>query len=690
MSKSVCNTVSGTMPNGQVFSTTICGAEETKQVGVISAAFAAVEPLTLQPTRVGDLSGDNVFKARALIAEMNAELDKARSYAMTWDELEGKYPAVLQKIAGFHKSLEHDAYGELTEVGLANYKKFVDGMLTMDVHKLDEVRAFGGARPAFSGATDRINGAMVGMSATGIEMPKAYPEGSNETCAEMVENYLMNMAVDIPFVGYAAQLDPASGPTTLKLAKELLENEDVNRYLIQKSASSGIYTAQNLFRDTNAGSQKGPYVSQLFYHNVNAGLTMGANASWNHAQKYKSPKPLSQLSIDPVKPSAVSWGFTPGQAAALLNGKQTEQFDGTGGATSSTASIDSEQKFIYNGRSLASYVTEEPRAQRVYDAALIIDRWGVPSNPGLGAPFPGTRDNNTNTHSGTPQTIAAVLSNVNNTLAFYWKYSRNRRVRPEAMGLYVHNSLVGAKNYGFPSWFIAREGNLKKLWDAVAEDNEAIRLKYKTGAPLPAVPSYTYHVQTRAGNPGHPSYPAGHAAAISGVAALKAFYACNTPLRNLPMLKLKATSVVGAPGVVDELIAFAADLDYSTMLNRAVGTPFYLEANADGSKLLVKENTDATWTVNDEIDKLICNVARAREWIGVHYRIDDNEGFNFCEEATYRYIKDHLTVWAQDRIIRAPKADGSPDPDGAIIDLLPPAVSLTKYNGANIIITPHK
>lgn len=617
--------------------------------------------------------GTTVFTTRMWMAKANQDLDDGSpSYAESYDQLEGSYPAKVQRVVGYHKFLAHDANGELTDSGLENYKKLVCGILESDIYKLDEVRGFDGKAPGFAGVNDATNGNIAGQSATGEEMPKAYREFTNEGVAEIVEDYLMAQNLDVPFFAYNHEISTAG--TSLNRAKKILENPDVNKYLLQRSAVDGVYTSQNIFRDRNAGSLKGPYVSQFFYNNINGGASMGAGASWNHAQKYAAPVELACSS------SAVSWAFTPGQAASLINGLTTEKFNG-GTATTQTAATDNRARFVHSGRTLAAYVTEEPRGQRVYDASLIAARWNLPSNPGLGQPWPGTRDNNTNSHPSTPQVYSVLLSDMNNTLSYYWKYFRNRRVRPEVMGLYVHNNLTGVKDYGFPKWFIERNGNLKALWDSVADSNKAIAAKYK-GTPdfdFTKNSSYTLPVQTRGGNPNHPCYPAGHAAAIAGMAALKFFHNCDTPLQKITSLQLTG------PNKISDLIAFSTDLDWSYFstdpnINKA-GTPFYLEANSDGSLLYVKQNTDPTWTVNDEVDKLMCNFARAREWLGLHYRIDDNEGVKYSETAAYRILKDLISLWSQNRIVR--------DTTGKIIDLLPPAVSVTKYDGEKITVVPH-
>jgi hypothetical protein len=634
-----------------------------------------------KPDCIDRLQTDSkIYATRMWIAKANQDLDGCpQSYAESYDELEGSYLPSQQRVVGFHKGFTHDQFGELTvdgaEPGLPNYKTFVCGIMEQDVKKIaTQVKGFGGSNLNYAGVFDSMNGTIAGMAATSVELPKAYREFSNEGCAEMVENYLMNLNLDVPFCEYESLL-AAPGTNPLKLAKEILEKPVVNQYLLNRSAVSGVYTAQNIFRGNNSGAQKGPYVSQLFLTNIAAGATNTPGVtSWKRVQKYNTGKPLAQTS------SAVSWAFTSGQAGALLNGRTAELHVG-GQATATTSLADTELKFIYSGRSLATYVQEEPRAQAAYDSALILGSWGLSFNIGLGGEYNNQRDNNTNAHPASPQTLAAILSNVNNTLAYYWKYFRNRRVRPEAMGLYVHNQMTGAKNYHFPAWFIARNGVLKALWDAVVADNAAIADKYANQAnlsPDPRVePSYTYHVQTRGGNPRHPSYPAGHSAAISGIFACKFFYNTDVALSSLNVFRLNAS------GAVSAVLADDADLDYSAIGGKDAsnsGKAIYLEPNQDGSKLVVKFNTDPTWTVGDEIDKMASHVAHGRDWIGVHFRIDDDLCLKYCEESVLRFLKDHISIWGQNEIRVV---------NGEVVEERQPEVPYTKYNGEKVIISPH-
>lgn len=658
----------------------------------VSDALASELPDGIDRTQIGA----QTYVTRMWNAYANQVLDEetaGESYTKSWAQLEGKYTADQQRVVGFHKGFEHDMYGHLTAAALSEYQKLVCGIVSKDIDTIIEVKGYNpsGASPApsltYAGVLDAMNGTVAGMNSTSVKMADSHQEFGDEKCAEIVEDYLRGLCLDIPFVDYPTAIADPDPLKPLGLAKSILETSEMREYFLQAPVPPNVaYSASTIFRGNNAGAQKGPLVSQLFYHNIPGGpSSIPGVPNWKRVQKYTSAKRLAQST------SAVSWGFTPGQSASLLNGLTTELYNG-GGATVQTSAADARTAFHCDGRSLATYVLEEPRAQAAYDATLVLSSWGLQFNEGLGGPFNNNRDNNTNAHPASPQTIAAFLANNNNTLAFYWKYFTNRGTRVEAMGLYTHNALtgVGGLDYGFPDWYLGNAvgDSLKPLWDAVKQDNALIASKYSGALPPPAIytinggvkpsdtPSYTFHTQTRVGNPRHPSFPAGHSAAISGLFAAKFFYKVDVPLSSLAVFKL-VSGGQGQPAIVPSVIADGADLDYSKLLagERVVDMPYYLEANEDGSKLIVRKNGDNSWTVADEINKMASNIAHARDWLGMHIRSEDNASLHFAEEAVIRFCKDLISLWSQNELV-----NGNP---------VPPAVSYTKYNGETVIISPH-
>lgn len=634
------------------------------------------------------LIGTEAYVDRMWMAEANQELDVGKSsYTESYEDNEGKYPISQSKVVGAHKGFDHNELGELTtegvNAGLDNYKKWVCGLVTTDIIKMaTEVKGFNGTGVAQVGPVNGMSGNLFGPSNTSFPLLKHYREFSNEGSAEFAELYLRNLTLDIAFTDYAAKI--IDEQSNLFLAKKILETPKMKEHFLQSPASGHIYTDKNIFRGNNSGADKGGHISQFLLANINAGAANGTPSSWTFVQKYNSPKPLNKTS------SAVSWGFTSGQAASLLNGQSTEQYNG-GGSTVITSSADTERTFIHSGRTMGAFVTDEPRSQATYNASLMLSNWGVQFNPGLVVYLNENgqqviRDTNANRTAATGNIYAPFVGNMAHMNAYYWKYMVARRVRPEAMGLYLHNQMTCVKDYGFPSWFANLNGELALMWSAVKTDNKNIAERYGANIlPTPpklspdprTTPSYNYHTQNISGAPRHPCYPSGHSAAIGGgMTLLKFVYNCSVPLNSLAVFKLDAN------GLVNSRLADDADLDYGqiggkldTNKNRAI----YLEANSAGTQLLVKFNDDSSWTVNNEIDKMISNIAHGRDWLGVHYRSDDTNTILYAEEVAIRCFKDLLTSWTNDSVVKV---------DGEYI-LEAPKVTIQKYQGQLVTVEPH-
>lgn len=607
----------------------------------------------------------------------------------SWEVLEGGYSDKLQTVVGAHKGFDHDQYGELTPFGLENYKKWISALMEADLIKLEKIDGY---RPSVTapanpvrqaGVLEIFSGHSFGPTSVGITLPDAYPEFSNETAAELVENYCMNLCLDTPFSEYQKEID--NPHSNLHIAKNILNHPKIKQYSAHAPDLRKGYTSNTIFRGTYEGNVYGPYVSQFFLANINVGKISAADVPiWKRVQKYIAPKPLLEISAD----SAISWGFTPGQAAALLNGLAKEEYKSASNDTKSLKAENLEHKFIYSGRTLANYVSDDPRSQAIYDTSLILADWDVPYNPGLGSnrtlKKPNTYRNliptDLNRSPTTAEALSVLFSSSTHTVGYFWKYMTNRRVRAEANGLYVHNHLAGIKEYPWPTWFAEYnnpEGGLKELWDAVANDNEAYRTKYGS---LQEIASYTYHVQSRRGCPRHPSYPSVHACAIGGgIAALKVIYNGETKLSSLPVFQIqdKGGGVKGIDSRIanEEDIQFDVDFD---LPNTPLGTPIYLEANSDGTKLVVKKMTDImknNWTLNHEINKLASNVALARDWLGAHYRSDGMVTIPWAESVALRMFQDIISLSYDDNVV-----DGGLDA---------PHVTITKYDGKKETVQPH-
>jgi hypothetical protein len=646
--------------------------------------------------------GSNIYATRTWAAYAQQSQDippPTGGYALDWEELEGTYTTDQQKVVGAHKRFDHDSNGALTAAGLAEYKKHVNAITscTPDVVTLANIKGYPGNTPntvAHVGVMSAFSGNLWGPTSTFMPLPDSYKEFSNEAMAEMVEIYARNIALDVPFSLYNHPTVESTGP--LKVAIDALNKPSVKQYFLQSPAGHNkSITSANIFRGNYVNNTIGPFVSQFLLANINGGEGPAAGlSSWTRVQRYRAPLPITRYSningvfsssITPM--TGVSWVYNKDQAAKMLNDAVDSTFPTT------DASTRSENVFIYNGRSMGALVADEPRCDLPYNSALILANWGVAFNPGLPHAFANATtynnasaiinnlpDADINRHPAVAQANSAVAANMVHTLVYYWKYMRNRRIRPEAMGLYTHNTLTGTTgglNYGMPSWYTNLSGELSELsdlWKAVAADNKNVSGGTNT------TDQYTYHVQRRPGAPRHPSYPAGHSAtAGAGFSMLKFMYDGSVKLSTLAPFKLTAT------GGVNPILANSDDVMYSgiTGVNSADGgKPIYLEASEDGKKLIVRLMTQFmidNWTVGDELNKMAGHVAHARDFTGVHFRADGNNGILWSEKACIRLCQDLLSVWATNNI----------DYSGSVPVYKSPVVTFKGYQGDTITVKPH-
>jgi hypothetical protein len=106
------------------------------------------------------------------------------------------------------------------------------------------------------------------------------------------------------------------------------------------------------------------------------------------------------------------------------------------------------------------------------------------------------------------------------------------------------------------------------------------------------------------GSPMHPSYPAGHAV-IAG--------ACTT------LLKL-----------------FYADANWSTISGNVWHSTNGTD-RVDGSGV-----GTGTLTIHGELNKIAANIARGRDFAGVHYRTDSDLGMLLGEKVAVAWFKDNI------------------------------------------------
>jgi hypothetical protein len=304
-----------------------------------------------------------------------------------------------------------------------------------------------------------------------LTVPPAPKLASAERAGEMVEDYWMALARDVPFSQYGAE------PITAAAVVELNKLSD-----FKGPKLGGNVTATTLFRGVNAGDLIGPYVSQFFLLPVTFGVL-------SVAQKFNAYVPGTDYLTN-----FASW-------LAVQNGQGPFPANSISGTT-----------YIKSGRDLGAFTHSDITFQAYLFAAQWLLTHGAP--PNAGNPYLAIK-NQVGGFTFGSQYIVDLLGEVSNRAlkaCFYQKWFVHRALRPIAYGGLVHNTMTGAADYPLH----------KEVLNSQAVDQ--VFSKYGTYLLPAALPE---------GNPQHPSYPEAHGA-IAGacVTALKAYFSESFVLSN--------------------------------------------------------------------------------------------------------------------------------------------------------------
>jgi len=211
---------------------------------------------------------------------------------------------------------------------------------------------------------------------------------------------------------------------------------------------------------------------------------------------------------------------------------------------------------------------------------------GAPVNPGN--PYLTSKNQEGFGTFGPPGIATAVAEIATRALKAVWyqKWFVHRRLRPEAYGGLVHNTLTGSAAY--------------PLHGDVLHSQAAQAVKSQYG-------SHLLPMAFPEGSPLHPSYGAGHATvAGASVTILKALFDENFVIPN-PVV-----------------------------------------ASADGQSLIPYTGPDAgALTVGGELNKLASNVAVGRNFAGVHWRSDYAESVRLGEAVALSVLRDQRSTYRE-------------------------------------------
>ena len=361
-------------------------------------------------------------------------------------------------IGNYSQGLPHNSIGEVEP---AAYKALLTAVHSGSSSDFALIPLGGNTK--LSGPQGGLAFDLEGTDSAQLTIPPSPKLASAERAGEMVEDYWMALARDVPFSQYGEE------PITAAAIVELNKLTD-----FAGPKASGKVTAGTLFRGVNAGDLIGPYLSQFFLMPVNFGTL-------SVAQKFNAYVPNTDYLT-----SFASW-------LAVQNGQ--------GPFPANTISGTS---YIKNGRDLGAWVHSDITFQAYLFAAQWLLTHGAPFNPGN--PYLSIA-NQAGVQTFGSQHILDLLGEVSNRALkamWYQKWFVHRALRPIAYGGLVHNTMTGVANY--------------PVHGEVLNSQAVDQVFSKYG-------SYLLPAAYPEGNPQHPSYGEGHGV-IAGacVTALKAFF----------------------------------------------------------------------------------------------------------------------------------------------------------------------
>jgi hypothetical protein len=472
----------------------------------------------------------------------------------------GDEDRLASKIGSYSKGLPHNEFGE---VASSAYTIFRDALVRgADQGELERVPMGATSASAQRKLVDPCAGIcfdLQGADSHHLAMPVAPGVLSAETAGEMVELYWQALLRDVPFVQYD------SHPLAQAAALDLSKLSDFRGPKVR-----GVVTTGTLFRGFTRGDQVGPYLSQFLVRPV----PFGAQA---FEQRLRTPLP------------GIDFGTDYTEWLNLQNGN----------VASRNLTYDSIRPLIRNGRDIGQWVHVDVLYQAYFNAMLILlaepdasdtvtgGGMGIRLNPGN--PYLRSTNQEGFATFGAPAVATAVAEISTRALKGVWyqKWLVHRRLRPEAYGGLVHNTLAMT-----PGKYALHQDVLNS--DAVQ------RMKAKFG-------TYLLPLAFPEGSPLHPSYGAGHATTAGAcVTILKAFFDDTAPIVN-PVVP-----------------------------------------SADGSMLVPYTGSDADrMTVGGELDKVASNVALGRNFAGVHWRSDYVESLRLGERIAISVLRDQRLTYGE-------------------------------------------
>jgi len=463
---------------------------------------------------------------------------------------------------------------------------------------------------------------------------------SKENTAEMIEVYLQTLCRDVAFNDYGTgvrtdkfQLDNGDYISLTNFASEVLNDfGDDFRGL----KDNGLVTPQTLFRgvaitDNGLSSDAiGGYLSQFLLQPLYPLFPSGC-----------APFVGGLIGVDRLNQEVLAipqhypiagqreFGISMKEFVQIQNGMIPKQYKPS----------DYNQDYkrhLRNGRDMGSLVHTDSPYEAYYNALNILIYNDFPRSTA----FPynnGTISNEGDGHAMGPSDIYVLMAEACLEAfkgAWAQKWRLHRKLRPEAMAgvinLAINNPKYRDDKFLHCSLFSEKSQQVLEL---IKQRNKR---QAESCSMLGADDAATYLLAQMypEGSPAHPAYPSGHAT-VAG--------ACTTVIK----------------AIFDDQQNFAEHLDRNNKVGEETkaSRPHpdierqLISLSTTESDYIVSNSQEilANMTVGGELDKLASNIALGRNFGGVHYRQDGDEGILLGENIAIRYLQNHLLAYTENR-----------------------------------------
>jgi hypothetical protein len=446
-------------------------------------------------------------------------------------------------IGNYSKGLPHNSLGEVFPRAYAALLKAVSTGNPSDFNAIP----LGGTTPLVDPQAG-LAFDLEGTDSHQLAIPASPALASAERAGEAVENYWQALLRDVPFSQYG------SSPIAAAAIADLNALSDFRGPRV-----GSVVTAGTLFRGFTPTDLIGPYISQFFFPTLQYGAA-------EVIQQYQTYLPLDDGGSDYMI-DFPSWLKVQNSQAPYGSNQ-----------------IDSQRRYLRNGRDLAAYVHVDVIFEAYFNACIFLIDAGAPFNPGN--PYKSSPNQAGFGTFGTPhlKTLVAEVSTRALKAVWYQKWIVHRALRPEAYGGLAHLTLSGGKTYPLHSDFL---------------NSAAVQQVFSLNG------TYLLPMAFPEGCPWHPSYGAGHATVAGACATIvKAFF--------------DETWVIPNP----------------------------LVASDDGLSLLPYTGADADQlTLGGEMNKIAANVSIGRSHAGVHWRSDYTESLLLGEAIAISVLRDQRRTY---------------------------------------------